>query len=54
MPANAGVVDEDLERTPIDERDTARVAARALYEDGIANGDYVLTKKNSADRPLHR
>ena len=32
---------------PIDERDVASVAARALYEDGHAGGDYVLTGPDS-------
>ena len=32
---------------PIDERDVARVAARTLYEDGFASGDYVLTGPES-------
>jgi uncharacterized protein YbjT (DUF2867 family) len=32
---------------PIDERDVARVAARALYEDGFASGDYVPTGRES-------
>jgi len=31
------------ETAPIDERDIAAVAARALYEDGHASADYVLT-----------
>ena len=31
------------ETAPVDERDVAAVAARALYEDGHAGGDYVLT-----------
>jgi uncharacterized protein YbjT (DUF2867 family) len=31
------------ETAPIDERDIAAVAARTLYEDGHAGGDYVLT-----------
>ena len=31
------------ETAPIDERDVAAVAARTLYEDGHAGGDYVLT-----------
>jgi uncharacterized protein YbjT (DUF2867 family) len=31
------------ETAPIDERDIASVAARALFEDGHAGGDYVLT-----------
>jgi uncharacterized protein YbjT (DUF2867 family) len=35
------------ETAPIDERDTAAVAARALYEDGRAGGDYVLTGPES-------
>ncbi len=32
---------------PIDERDIARVAARALHEDGFADADYVLTGPES-------
>jgi uncharacterized protein YbjT (DUF2867 family) len=32
---------------PVDERDVAAVAARALYEDGHAGGDYVLTGPES-------
>lgn len=32
---------------PIDERDIARVAARALYDGSFANGDYVLTGPES-------
>jgi uncharacterized protein YbjT (DUF2867 family) len=35
------------ETAPIDERDIARVAARVLYEDGHAGGDYVLTGPES-------
>ena len=35
------------ETAPIDERDIAAVAARALYEDGHAGGDYVLTGSES-------
>ena len=35
------------ETAPIDERDVAAVAARALYEDGHASGDYVLTGSES-------
>jgi uncharacterized protein YbjT (DUF2867 family) len=35
------------ETAPIDERDIAAVAARALYEDGHAGGDYVLTGPKS-------
>ena len=35
------------ETAPIDERDIAAVAARALYEDGYAGGDYVLTGPES-------
>ncbi len=31
------------ETAPIDERDVAAVAARTLYQDGHAGGDYVLT-----------
>jgi uncharacterized protein YbjT (DUF2867 family) len=31
------------ETAPVDERDVAAVAARALYEDGHEGGDYVLT-----------
>jgi uncharacterized protein YbjT (DUF2867 family) len=32
---------------PIDERDIARVAARALHDEGFTNGDYVLTGPES-------
>jgi uncharacterized protein YbjT (DUF2867 family) len=35
------------ETAPVDERDIAAVAARALYEDGHASGDYVLTGPES-------
>jgi len=35
------------ETAPIDERDIAAVAARALYQDGHAGGDYVLTGPES-------
>jgi uncharacterized protein YbjT (DUF2867 family) len=35
------------ETAPIDDRDIAAVAARALYEDGHAGGDYVLTGPDS-------
>ena len=35
------------ETAPIDERDIAAVASRALYEDGHAGGDYVLTGPES-------
>jgi uncharacterized protein YbjT (DUF2867 family) len=35
------------ETAPIDERDVAAVAARALYEDGHTGGDYVLTGPES-------
>ncbi len=35
------------ETAPIDELDVAAVAARALYEDGHAGGDYVLTGPES-------
>ena len=35
------------ETAPIDERDVGAVAARALYEDGHAGGDYVLTGSES-------
>jgi uncharacterized protein YbjT (DUF2867 family) len=35
------------ETAPIDERDVAAVAARALYEDGHTGGDYVLTGAES-------
>jgi uncharacterized protein YbjT (DUF2867 family) len=35
------------ETAPIDERDLAAVAARTLYEDGHAGGDYVLTGPES-------
>jgi uncharacterized protein YbjT (DUF2867 family) len=35
------------EAAPVDERDVAAVAARALYQDGHAGGDYVLTGPES-------
>jgi len=35
------------ETAPIDDRDVAEVAARTLYEDGHAGGDYVLTGPES-------
>jgi uncharacterized protein YbjT (DUF2867 family) len=35
------------ETAPIDERDIAAVAARALHQDGHASGDYVLTGPES-------
>jgi uncharacterized protein YbjT (DUF2867 family) len=35
------------ETAPVDERDVAAVAARALYEPGHAGGDYVLTGPES-------
>jgi len=35
------------ETAPIDERDVAAVVARALYQDGHAGGDYVLTGPES-------
>ena len=35
------------ETAPIDDRDIAAVVARALYEDGYAGGDYVLTGPES-------
>jgi uncharacterized protein YbjT (DUF2867 family) len=35
------------ETAPIDERDIAAVASRALYEDGHVGGDYVLTGPES-------
>jgi uncharacterized protein YbjT (DUF2867 family) len=35
------------ETAPVDERDIAAVAARALYEEGHAGGDYVLTGPES-------
>jgi uncharacterized protein YbjT (DUF2867 family) len=35
------------ETAPVDDRDVAAVAARALYEDGHAGGDYVLTGPDS-------
>jgi uncharacterized protein YbjT (DUF2867 family) len=35
------------ETAPVDERDVAAVAAKALYEDGHAGGDYVLTGAES-------
>ena len=37
----------DAETAPIDDRDVAAVAARALSEDGHAGGDYVLTGPDS-------
>jgi len=36
-----------VETAPIDERDIAAVAARALYQEGHAGGDYVLTGPES-------
>src|SRR5437868_9319845 len=41
------------ETAPIDERDIAAVAARALYEDGHAGGDYVLTGPESLSQTKH-
>ena len=41
------------ETAPIDERDVAAVAARALYEDGHAGGDYVLTGPASLSQAEH-
>ena len=35
------------ETAPVDDRDVAAVAARTLYEDGYAGGDYVLTGPES-------
>ena len=35
------------ETAPVDDRDVAAVAARTLYEDGHAGGDYVLTGPES-------
>jgi uncharacterized protein YbjT (DUF2867 family) len=35
------------ETAPVDERDVAAVAARTLYQDGHAGGDYVLTGPQS-------
>jgi uncharacterized protein YbjT (DUF2867 family) len=35
------------ETAPVDDRDVAAVAARTLYEDGQAGGDYVLTGPDS-------
>ena len=35
------------ETAPVDDRDVAAVAARALYQDGLAGGDYVLTGPES-------
>jgi uncharacterized protein YbjT (DUF2867 family) len=35
------------ETAPVDERDVAAVAARTLYQDGHAGGDYVLTGAES-------
>ena len=42
------------ETAPVDERDVAAVAARALYQDGHAGGDYVLTgpESLSPDAPI--
>jgi uncharacterized protein YbjT (DUF2867 family) len=40
------------ETAPIDERDIAAVAARALYEDGHAGGDYVLTGPQSLSQAV--
>jgi uncharacterized protein YbjT (DUF2867 family) len=37
----------DAETAPIDDRDVAAVAARALHEEGHAGGDYVLTGPQS-------
>jgi uncharacterized protein YbjT (DUF2867 family) len=37
----------DAETAPVDDRDVAAVAARTLYEDGHAGGDYVLTGPES-------
>jgi len=37
----------DVETSPVDERDVAAVAARALLEDRHAGGDYVLTGSES-------
>jgi uncharacterized protein YbjT (DUF2867 family) len=37
----------DAETAPVDDRDVAAVAARALYEGGHAGGDYVLTGPES-------
>jgi uncharacterized protein YbjT (DUF2867 family) len=45
------------ETAPIDERDIAAVAARVLYEDGHAGGDYVITGPESlsqAEQVRHR
>ena len=38
------------ETAPVDERDVAAVAAHALYQDGHAGGDYVLTGPESLVR----
>ena len=35
------------ETAPVDDRDVAAVAARTLYQDGHAGGDYVLTGPES-------
>ena len=35
------------ETAPVDDRDVAAVAARTLYQDGYAGGDYVLTGPES-------
>ncbi|TMD39939.1 MAG: NAD-dependent epimerase/dehydratase family protein [Chloroflexi bacterium] len=37
----------DAETAPVDDRDVAAVAARTLYQDGHAGGDYVLTGPES-------
>jgi len=37
----------DAETAPVDDRDVAAVAARTLYQDGYAGGDYVLTGPES-------
>src|SRR3954452_2014780 len=37
----------DAETAPVDDRDVAAVAARTLYQDGHAGGDYVLTGTES-------
>src|SRR5580693_4155888 len=54
QPNPMAVLHADIERliaaaetAPVDDRDVAAVAARTLYEDGHAGGDYVLTGPES-------
>jgi uncharacterized protein YbjT (DUF2867 family) len=42
------------ETAPVDDRDVAAVAARTLYQDGHAGGDYVLTGPESRAGEHHR